>query len=275
MQTLTFIPSGGLANRMRSIASAVNLSQHTGLQVNIVWFNDWGLRARFQDIFEPIPQPEISLCECNLIDKFTVDRARRKNFYIPSIYQHLVFDRIITEKQVASLRNQGFDFETWALKGRRPYMSCYDVFGWFSDYDLLVRQLFTPVRVIRDQIKAVTDRFTTHTIGMHIRRTDNIDSIRNSPIEKFLDTADRELAETPSTTIYLATDDEPTKHIFRQRYGQHVITPEAQASRQSLEGIRDGIVDMWALASTDIIYGSCGSSFSKMASSIGGIDVVL
>lgn len=273
MSTLTFIPSGGLANRMRAISSAVNLSQHTGIHVDIVWFNDWGLKARFMDIFKPIDMEGISLRECTPIDKLTVDRARRKNFYIPSLYQHLVYDRMITEKAVATLRDQNFDFASWVSAAKHPYMSCYDVFGEFDDYGALIRRLFVPQQIIMNKVSVNISSFSSHTIGMHIRRTDNIDSIRNSPTEKFLETADRELKQNPDTMIFLATDDEAIKEIFRNRYSDHVITPKAKASRDSLAGIRDGIVDMWTLAATDMIYGSYGSSFSVMASNIGGVEV--
>lgn len=50
---LTFIPVGGLANRMRSISSAISLSD--GDNMHIYWFKDQGLNCRFDQLFKPIP----------------------------------------------------------------------------------------------------------------------------------------------------------------------------------------------------------------------------
>ena len=38
---LLFVPSGGLANRMRAIASAYTLTQQTDSDLQVVWFQDW------------------------------------------------------------------------------------------------------------------------------------------------------------------------------------------------------------------------------------------
>ena len=43
--SLMFIPSGGLANRMRAIASAYALTQETESDLQVVWFRDWALRS--------------------------------------------------------------------------------------------------------------------------------------------------------------------------------------------------------------------------------------
>ena len=51
---LLFVPSGGLANRMRAMASAWQMAQHTGVKVETIWFCDWALNAPFRAIFAPI-----------------------------------------------------------------------------------------------------------------------------------------------------------------------------------------------------------------------------
>lgn len=61
MNQITFVPVGGLANRMRSIASVITLAQQTKSYVNIIWFQDWALHAPFHKLFEPINQPHITL----------------------------------------------------------------------------------------------------------------------------------------------------------------------------------------------------------------------
>ena len=47
MGKITFVPVGGLANRMRAVASAVTLAAKTDSELSIVWFQDWALNAPF------------------------------------------------------------------------------------------------------------------------------------------------------------------------------------------------------------------------------------
>lgn len=58
---LLFVPSGGLANRMRAMASAWQMAQHTGVKVETVWFCDWALNAPFHAIFAPIEHKEMTV----------------------------------------------------------------------------------------------------------------------------------------------------------------------------------------------------------------------
>ncbi len=60
---LLFVPSGGLANRMRAMASAWQMAQHTGVKVETVWFCDWALNAPFRAIFAPIEHKEMTVRE--------------------------------------------------------------------------------------------------------------------------------------------------------------------------------------------------------------------
>ena len=79
MNKITFVPIGGLANRMRTIASALMLSQQTNSQLNIVWFKDWALYAPFGMLFEPIVKERLSLREAEGYDALLLDRPRKKN----------------------------------------------------------------------------------------------------------------------------------------------------------------------------------------------------
>ena len=61
------------------------------------------------------------------------------------------------------------------------------------------------------------------------------------------------------------------KREMKKRYGDRIFCSGKKADRGSLEGIREGITDMYTLARTQKIYGSFQSSFSDMAAQIGGV----
>lgn len=130
--------------------------------------------------------------------------------------------------------------------------------------------MFHPVDEVMDVVQRNCDSFSDHTIGVHIRRTDHIISIKESPTELFINAAKSEIDKHNDTKIYLATDDQPTKHEFLSLFGDRVITMEATAARGNADGIRGGLVDMWTLSRTAQIYGSANSTFSVMASKLEG-----
>ena len=78
--TLTLVPSGGLANRMRAVASAYSLCEATGSRLQVVWFRDWALNAAFNDIFEPVDPSLFDLREARILD-FIVNDVRDERIY--------------------------------------------------------------------------------------------------------------------------------------------------------------------------------------------------
>ena len=197
------------------------------------------------------------------------DRPRRRNLYLPRLFQRMRFNGCLYEKSITPLCKQHFDFEAWARQGD-VYMASYTAFHPYS-YELL-RRLFVPQPEIQRLIDRRCTRFAEgRTIGVHIRRTDNTASIRQSPIELFFAAIDRELAQHPDLLIYLATDSESVKQELNARYGERLICAEEEADRNSTAGIQGGVADMYTLARTHKIFGSFQSSFSELASQLGNV----
>lgn len=270
MKKMVFVPAGGLANRMRAMAASYTLAKKVGVEMKAVWFRDWALNAPFHALFEPIHQEGLSVRDASFFDYVTLDRPRRKNLFVPRLYQRMMFRDALYEARITPLRMQHFDFEAWFRLGG-IYLASYTDFYPY-DYDLL-RKLFVPLPDVRRQIDAFAEGFSSHTIGVHIRRTDNKASILQSPTELFVDAIDKEVEQNDDTVIFLATDSEAIKDEMRSRYGRRLLTAGDEADRNSIMGIKGGVVDMYTLARTNRIYGSFQSSFSELASQIGGIEV--
>lgn len=268
MGKITFVPVGGLANRMRSIASAVTLAEKTNSKLQIVWFQDWALNAPFSRLFETVDESAACLREATRRDYLLLDRPRSKNFHFPRMYQRIHFDSCLYEQFITPLCKKHFDFEAWT-KNKHVYMASYTAFQAYKHE--LVRRLFVPLEEIRQEIDRRSRLFPAYMVGVHIRRTDNKDSILYSPIELFYSKLDQDIKDYEQIGIYLATDSEEVKLAMRKRYGDRLLVSDKQAGRDSLEGIKDGIADMYTLSRTQKIYGSFQSSFSEMAAQIGGV----
>ena len=141
--------------------------------------------------------------------------------------------------------------------------------------DALLHEVFRPIPQIEEVIGKRISAFSAYTVGVHIRRTDNILSIEHSPLEAFFGCLDKEQAAHPDLCIYLATDSEEVKQAMRTRYGERIVCAESKADRSTTEGIREGIADLWTLAHTRKIYGSFHSSFSELAAELGRIPLVV
>lgn len=271
MRRITFVPVGGLANRMRAMVSALTLAHQTDSKLEVIWFPTWDLYAPFDSLFLPIDESGISLRNASIWDKLTLDRPRKKNLHIPRLYQCFAFNGTKYERSFYSLIQQKFDFNEWVVLNRKVYMASYHA---FYPYELpLIGKMFVPIQFIKDRIDDICTQFVDNAIGVHIRRTDNIASIQQSPLELFYEKVDYELDRDEKSMVYLATDSEEVKNQMRQRYGKRVISSSVPANRNSIVGIQNGLVEMYTLARTSKIYGSFQSSFSEMASQIGGVSL--
>lgn len=269
MKKLFFVPVGGLGNRMRAIASAVSLAQHRRLSAHVGWFQDWALNAPFSSLFETPEIAGLKIEDVPGIFYLTLDRPRKKNLYLPRLFQHFLFDQCIYEEEMDQWYQKKTDFSTFPFKGEAVYMATYQPF--FPYERTLLTQLFQLNAPLRKRLDSRLQDFSAHTIGVHVRRTDNQASIQQSPLELFFETIDKELEANAELSVFLATDSEAVKADMRKRYGKRILTAEAAADRNSVSGIQDGILDLYTLAGTRRIYGSFRSSFSELAAELGNI----
>ncbi len=285
MKANTIILEGGLGNRMRVAAAAYAMAKRTGIPMRVLWPSQWGMRCRFDELFgraggessEGESAEAFSLCDTS---SFLFARPTLKNLHLPRLLQRLCYSHIIYSPQIWYLNRDGFDYEAWFRQGGTLMTAYRDFCPWTSD-DL--RLLFQPNDEVQRLIDERTADFTPNTIGVHIRRTDHRQAIDESPPELFFEAIDRSLTPDPSPKgegsiyplIYLATDDEATKETMRKRYGKRVIMSEAKATRESTDGIRDALVEMYALSRTCHIFGSAGSTFSPIAACLGDVPITI
>ena len=110
-------------------------------------------------------------------------------------------------------------------------------------------------------------------VAIHIRRTDNVKSVRYSPTSLFTEKIAEVLSENPAVRFYLATDDATEETTLQQRFpGKIIIYKKESLDRNSPVAIRDAVIDLYNLAHCGKIYGSFWSSFSDIAALWGGIE---
>lgn len=248
------IPTGGLANRIRVILSALQWQNDYGKKVSVWWRASSELACRFEDIFMPVD--EIKEIGSERIWYFRLMKKLYK--------YHLIPWRIVFDDYQYNAVNQ---YVKNAMGGGkmmcRSFSRFYD--GSAPDY----HQVFRLNALMSQQVALAQKQLPPATIGVHIRRTDNIDSIRQSPLQAFETKMDNQLKDYPDTTFYLATDDQNVQEAFCKKYGKRMIIRKGTLTRDSKEGIRHAVVELYTLAACREIWGSYYSSFSELAAQIG------
>ena len=268
--SLTLVPVGGLANRMKAIDAAIQLISGTDLALKIYWFRDKGLNCRFDQLFQPLDLPQVSLIEATSFDSFSYDRPRKRNLYIPRFFQSFYFDDCVYEAEATERMYQHFDFRSWAINKRTYLASCVYFFPPAPDTRLF--QFFHPVPALQQRIDEVSRTFGNRCVGVHIRRTDNLSSINESPTKLFVDRMQMMIQSDKDTCFYLASDSSEEKSKMKAIFGERILTSVTDLSRNSVQGIQDALVELYVLSKTKMILGSVKSSYSETAAQIGQIE---
>lgn len=260
--SITLVPLGGLANRMRAIASGYTLALDTGMPLHVVWLRNHDLNCSFNTLFRPLGH-DIALTECSKADawvKYNVPLKR--NFFLSAFYQKRHFAPRLYDTELCRLKDDGE-----ALQRRISGHNCLIESGlsFYKTDKEWFRTLFVPTDEIAALIAQRCTAFTARTVGLHIRRTDNRISIAESPLALFTQKIDDELSQHPDTLFYLATDSEEVKAELRSRYGARIFTSPVKADRDSTSGMKEAVVELYTLARTQHFYGSYYSSFSDLA----------
>lgn len=258
--SLTIAVQGGLCNRLRVVLSALFFSENSQSKVRLVWSKNQECFAHFEELFEPLQSEAF----CIIPGQWWLTPVTRFNLHLPALLRLPFFD----EQQKNFDPRQHGSLEQWVNQYPRLYLSTgYSLL----DYPPAIAQRLRPVKALQQRIDAIVSRFTPHTIGIHIRRTDNAVSIAESPIEAFEQAIEEEIAGHPEALFFLATDEDGLKQQLSQKFPGRILYQTTSAGRDSLDGMCEAVVDLFCLAQTSQLLGSYWSSFTDTAAELGGI----
>ena len=141
---------------MKSIAAAIRLAKAVDDELEVIWFQDWGLGCRFDQLFKPLGIDRVTLREANNIDLWTRDIPRKKNFYIPWIAERLHYQATMDRIKASKAFYEGFDFVSWA-RGRNVWLAS-DVYFIAQDIPDDAFDIFHPVDHLQERIRSYNDR---------------------------------------------------------------------------------------------------------------------
>ncbi len=271
MKYLIVKPVGGLANRIRVVESAYSYAKSFEARLFIIWERNGFLNARFSECFVAVNGVKIIETDYNGFS--VVSKIKRKFFDIAgwlavsffakkNLYDSEIESILINEQ--ANEQSNSFFNELSGLNKGIYIETCFAFYSNTFSHKLTIQEY------IQKKAVKLLKQYSS-IIGIHIRRTDNTDSIQNSPIEKFVEQIKTCIEISPSNKFYLSTDSEEVVHQLRDIFKEKIITGVSVRERDSKEGIISALTDLCCLSQCKIIFGSYRSSFSERAAIIGNI----
>lgn len=261
------IPTGGLCNRMRAMASSISIAKKLHATLTILWNKYEGLEADFEDLFLPFSEGNIHIVNTTkwlYQVNYKIDYFKRYLIY-KSLFSQTIFNYNIYA-QSKDLTNK------IRTKVKQPVLLISGS-PMCNDYSKELVSLFKPQADIQKRIDNITAKFSEYTIGVHIRRTDNKASISASPLQVFIDIINKEIHTNNNAMFYIASDDSQVKEKLLKIFGKRIITNFEDTSRNSLNGMKFAVVDLFCLSKTQKIIGSISSSYSQLAADLGDINI--
>ena len=270
-------PCAGLGNRLNVLWGALYWCKELKGQVEIIllWKREASCNASFGRLFQEIPELKmITFYQMGLRPPYSLrslmgmntENRIRKNC-----------DQLFEPDEMARIMNAD-DGED---KLRKLMTSGTNVFI-KSTCGLCTRahqrevlHLLKPSEEALGTVRSIMGNYTEdRLVGIHIRRTDNQRATLESPTTLFQEKMRELKKENPYVAFYLATDDATVEELIGKEFVllPH-ITCAKKVNRNTENGILDAYVDMLCLGSCSVIYGSSGSTFSRMAGFLGGKDV--
>lgn len=270
---IDIIPHAGLCNRMRVIASAYACSLEWGREARVLWaYGNRECKARFHSLFQPVNLPSLRILDTNSL-VYRTDTWRQ--LYLPGLLRRFKYEAVFenynykTEKSHLPL---GEAYKSMSGVGKLAIVSMHQCGPNFP-----LKEIFKPVREIEERLEDVLPSSSEGIVGLHIRRTDHIQAIRHTPLENYISCISKEIDANPDIRFYLATDDDSVKHLLLSQFGKdRIITADSELRRDTEEGMIGAVVDLFALSRSKKIIGSFYSSYSEIASELGGgIELVI
>lgn len=251
----------GLANKLRVIESVVSLAKDLDSPVEIIWVPDWQMVAHYRDLFEP--SELFSITEHN---KFKYSRSsfslnKYKKPLSKLINHYYGIDVAFNEADIAGQVRPGHWNIRSMSEGKTTYIdTCHNFYPYHYNFSWV-----RPVPVIADRIRNFEEKIKQRNcIGLHIRRTDNISSVENSPDHLFENAIREEIRRDSYSVFFLATDDYKTQSHFIDLFGaERILIHPKKFGRDSVDAIRDAVVDWILLTKCSKLYCSYYSSFSE------------
>jgi hypothetical protein len=254
LRHIILVPHGGLTSRMRAIASARRLAKLFAIRCTVQW--NWG---NYYTLFK----------QDALVD------------WRPDLPKSLKSE--YTVQATPTRRNGGSPSKQriWISKDERIILKSSHVFNAYEErtpitFSALREYLPHPTESICAEVQDFSHTYLRETVGMHIRRSDQLLATERSPDHLYVQEAKRIIDE--GRNIFLASDTPGVIQKMIARFGKRILL----YPKQNMSSVRwprrefcfrstmDDLIELHLLAACEYVVGSPSSSYSVVAAIING-----
>lgn len=282
---LLAIPLAGLGNRMRVLSSCMAIAKRDNRTLYVVWPVNAELGCGMNDIFANMgidyktPNKFINYILANIYRAGLVRRFFRLYKFLSSLF----FDAVILDGDIIDYHvvNKLKKINKLNTKSTLLVASCLafndeqqiaNFFDYLKDEPNRPQlNSFVFSDYINNRVNEEYNKIGCPYIGIHIRRTDNFNTIKYGEDANYIYEIEKCLAVNKEQKFFLATDSEKTKQFFKAKYGHRIHTVNSILERDSVEGIQAGVIEMLLLSKSEKIICSLISSYSNTAILIGKV----
>lgn len=260
-------PCAGLGNRLLGLSSAYVMAQRLGRELVVVWKREVGCNIRACELFD-LPVKVIEISE-NGFKKEPL--AQIKGDIVKKKLRGHATRFMECDEMEYIKQHDGYDVLARVIE-KEPEIYI-KAFGPICRVGAGSFGFLKPSSNIEIKGAQLFDKIDSHTVGVHVRRTDHSEAIANSPIQLFTDRMRDELSKDAAVKFFVATDDANVREELRAALPERALVFHEKGiiDRNSKGGIEDAFVEMLALSKCRKIIGSYNSTFSLLPSYIGSI----
>lgn len=261
---ITVLPEGGLCNRMRVVASSWLVAQAAAQPLRVLWYRTPDFNARFNALFETAALP-FAVVE--------VDALRRRDrlmWRVRELARRAAGHTVIGPRQ--SVAGQFDAHQIVArLRGSQGYIR--------TNSRLMVQpdmyRMFRPTAELAARIDPLQTRLAS-SVGVHVRRTDNLQASAESTQDRFVALMQAEVAADAQAKFFVASDSPEVMSALRCAFGDRIWDyPKRALARDDPVALADAVVDLYALGQCRKLIGSYWSSFTDTAAELRGIECTI
>lgn len=268
MGTIYVEPQRGLCNKLRVIVSAYSIAKQYNKKLVVLWTSNHECNCSLDKLFDLPEDIKVYNLSRNGIKNRIYGKIIRT---VAKLSEYRIYDQEVV-KAVSDISLQKKYYEN----SKNIYIhTCESLLG--SGCILDSRHDFTIIQPKADILTKVNAIIRSKDyVGVHIRRTDNVEAIARSSNEAFVNSMQQELRTDSETKFFVATDANDVKIMLKSTFGDDCIsTKESVLDRNSEQGIIDAFIELVCLSRCRKIIGSFYSSFSEVAAAMGKIEIVV
>ena len=262
----------GLGNRIIPMGCLMGLAEELNYRPAMFWIADPVIgRARFADLFSTsnLPFKLVEGYQASFGGTVMLSRSFRQNWpkrILSKAIRELFTNRydvvkISTNREHGEFRERNAEY---LLKYRRIMLSAPSLFRYGCDISWL-----KPAEPLIPRVTELKKQFTSNTVGIHFRGTDDARGIPAT--ERMIARVRAEIELDPNVKFFFAWDGGGDGQRITDLFGDRIIKNTITAARNSIQGQQNAVVDLFGLASTSRIIGFQFSSFALTAAFAGKI----